>query len=48
MNASTKLAEVLPPTVEFRLDGNTLYAYEGETILKAAQRHGVNIPRLCY
>ena len=48
MNAPTKLVEVLPETVEFKLDGNTVHAYEGETILKAAKRHGIDIPHLCY
>ncbi len=48
MNAPTKLVEVLPQTVAFKLDGNTLHAYEGETILKAAKRHGIAIPHLCY
>jgi len=48
MNAPTKAAEVLPQTIEFKLDGNTLHAYEGETILKAAKRHGIDIPHLCY
>ena len=35
-------------TIPFQLDGQTLQAHEGETILKAAQRHGVDIPHLCY
>ncbi|MFM9901939.1 MAG: formate dehydrogenase subunit alpha [Polaromonas sp.] len=48
MNAPTKLVEVLPQTIEFKLDGNTVHAFEGETILKAAQRHGIDIPHLCY
>ena len=48
MNAPAKLAEVTLQTVEFTLDGQTLHAYEGETIFKAAQRHGVDIPHLCY
>ncbi len=48
MNAPTKLVEVLPQTVAFQLDGNTLHAYQGETILKAAKRHGIAIPHLCY
>ena len=48
MNAPTKMVEVLPQTVEFKLDGNTIHAYEGETILKAAKRHGIDIPHLCY
>ena len=48
MNAPTKLVEVLPQTIEFKLDGNTIHAFEGETILKAAKRHGIDIPHLCY
>ncbi|HSV55366.1 MAG TPA: molybdopterin-dependent oxidoreductase, partial [Burkholderiaceae bacterium] len=34
--------------VEFTLDGIAVQAFEGESILKAAQRHGVDIPHLCY
>ena len=48
MNAPTKMAEVLPQTIEFKLDGRAVHAFEGETILKAAQRHGIDIPHLCY
>lgn len=48
MNAPAKLAEVMPQTVEFKLDGKTVHAYEGETIFKTAARHGVDIPHLCY
>ena len=48
MNARAKAAEVLPQTIEFKLDGNLINAYEGETILKAAKRHGVDIPHLCF
>ena len=48
MNAPAKLAEVSLPTIAFTLDQQTVHAFEGETILKAAQRHGVEIPRLCY
>jgi len=48
MNAPAKLAEVMPQTIEFKLDGKTVQAYEGETIFKAAARHGVDIPHLCY
>lgn len=48
MNAPAKLVEVTPQTVEFKLDGKTVQAYEGETIFKAAARHGVDIPHLCY
>ena len=36
------------PLISFRLDGRTVEALEGETILQAAERHGVEIPRLCY
>ena len=48
MNAPSKKEELLPQTVAFQLDGKTIHACEGETILKAAQRHGVSIPHLCY
>ena len=48
MNAPSKLAELMPQTVEFKLDGRAVQAFEGESILRAAQRHGVEIPRLCY
>ena len=48
MNAPTKAIEVLPQTVEFKLDQQTIHAFEGETILKAAKRHGIDIPHLCY
>ena len=48
MNARAKTAEVLPQTIEFKLDSNSVSAYEGETILKAAKRHGVDIPYLCF
>ena len=34
--------------VAFELDGQPVNAHPGETILKAAQRHGVEIPHLCY
>ena len=36
------------PGVAFELDGQPINARPGETILKAAQRHGVEIPHLCY
>ena len=48
MNAIAKLVEVTPQTVEFKLDQKTIHAYEGETIFKAAKRHGIDIPHLCY
>ena len=34
--------------VKFALDGREIEAQEGESILQAAARHGVDIPRLCY
>ena len=34
--------------IEFKLNNQTVQAQEGESILKAAQRHGVDIPHLCY
>ena len=36
------------PTIDFVLDGQPVTAFEGESILQAAERHGVEIPRLCY
>ena len=48
MNAPTKLNEVTPVMVEFKLDQQTVIAFEGESILKAAKRHGIDIPHLCY
>jgi formate dehydrogenase major subunit len=35
-------------TVSFTLDGETVQAFEGETILQAAKRLGIEIPYLCY
>ena len=48
MNAPTRLAEVMPQTIEFMLDGKSCKAFDGETIIDAAARHGVDIPHLCY
>ncbi|TFZ01706.1 formate dehydrogenase subunit alpha [Ramlibacter rhizophilus] len=36
------------PLVSFRLDGQDVQALQGETILQAAERVGVEIPRLCF
>ncbi len=47
MNARTP-ADHLAPGIEFELDGRTLQAREGETILSAAHRAGVDIPHLCF
>ena len=35
-------------TIRFTLDGREVEAREGESILQAAARHGVDIPHLCY
>ena len=35
-------------TIDFSLDGRTIAARPDETILQAADRHGIAIPRLCY
>lgn len=35
-------------TVAFTLNGETVKAYEDESILEAARRHGIDIPHLCY
>jgi formate dehydrogenase major subunit len=35
-------------THEFTLDGRLVHALAGESILKAAQRHGVSIPHVCF
>ncbi|OYW80409.1 MAG: formate dehydrogenase, partial [Polynucleobacter sp. 32-46-5] len=48
MNAPVNPKELELQTVEFKLDGQTIISYEGETILKAAKRHGIDIPHLCF
>ena len=48
MNAPTKLTELMPALVDFNLDGVAMKAFEGETIIDAAKRHDIDIPRLCY
>ncbi|MEY3446641.1 MAG: hypothetical protein RIR45_1396 [Pseudomonadota bacterium] len=48
MNAPAKLTEVMPQVISFMLDGKPVEAYEGESILKAAERSGTCIPHLCY
>src|SRR5579859_6302123 len=35
-------------TIDFKLNGETVSAFAGETIIQAAKRHGVDIPHLCY
>src|SRR6266704_4324494 len=44
MNEPVRKAE----TIEFKLNGDTISAFAGETIIQAAKRHGVDIPHLCY
>jgi formate dehydrogenase major subunit len=48
MNARAQAIDLARPTVAFTLDQQSLLAFEGESILKAAERHGVRIPRLCH
>lgn len=38
----------LPKTIAFSLNGESVEAFEGETIIQTAKRHGVEIPHLCY
>src|SRR4051812_26382246 len=35
-------------TIEFKLNGETISAFAGETIIQAAGRYGTDIPHLCY
>jgi len=48
MNAPAKKIEVTPAVITFMLDGKPVEAFEGESILKAAERAGTCIPHLCY
>jgi formate dehydrogenase major subunit len=48
MNAPTKLTELMPALVEFKLDGVAMKAFENESIIDAAKRHDIDIPHLCY
>ncbi len=48
MNAPTKLTELMPALLDFKLDGVAMQAFEGETIIDAAKRHDIDIPHLCY
>ncbi|HEX2827135.1 MAG TPA: formate dehydrogenase subunit alpha [Burkholderiales bacterium] len=47
MTGMTK-EELAAMPVEFKLNGNDVVAFGDETILQAADRLGVEIPRLCY
>src|SRR6476469_2870568 len=35
-------------TIDFKLNGETISAFAGETIIQAARRYGTDIPHLCY
>jgi formate dehydrogenase major subunit len=48
MNARIRADQMAPSVIEFGLDGRTVQAHSGETILQAAQRQGVEIPHLCF
>ena len=48
MNAPVSKQLLAPPTVEFKLNDQTVVGFEGESILNAAKRHGIDIPHLCY
>ena len=43
-----RLGEYDGESVTFTLDGTEIVARAGETILQAAERHGIEIPHLCY
>ena len=49
-NGSTAIQGTAPSaeTIRFTLDGLEIDARPDETILQAAERHGIEIPRLCY
>lgn len=40
--------EIESELIAFDLNGKKVFAEQGETILQTAQRHGVEIPHLCY
>ena len=48
MDARHPPAGSAPTSIKFSLNGQTVAARPGETILAAAQRHGVSIPHLCH
>ena len=49
MNAPTTLTQFQPAaTVDIQLDGRSVTAFEGETILTTAKREGIEIPHLCF
>ena len=48
MNAPLSPKLMAPQKIEFKLNDQTVMGFEGESILTAAKRHGVDIPHLCY
>jgi formate dehydrogenase major subunit len=48
MNAPVSKVLLAPPSLEFKLNDQTVMGFEGESILNAAKRHGIEIPHLCY
>ena len=48
MNAPATLAQLTAATVELKIDGRTVTALEGETILSVARREGASVPTLCF
>ena len=48
MNAPLSQELLAPPSVEFKLNEQSVMGFEGESILNAAKRHGIDIPHLCY
>ena len=43
-----RLTAVVTRPVSFTLNGNTVVVSSDQTILEAAEQHGIEIPRLCY
>jgi len=48
MNAPLSQELLAPPSVEFKLNEQSVMGFEGESIMNAAKRHGIDIPHLCY
>ena len=48
MNTNMQDFAWITSMIDFKLNGETVSALAGETIIQAAKRHGVDIPHLCY
>ena len=48
MSTSHDGSQAAAPGVRFQLNGQQVQARPGETLLKVAQRAGIDIPHLCY